>query len=72
MTKKKYYTPAIAAAQERYKKTHTITVCIRLNKQTDADIIRRLESIPPPEKGGGTGGKQGYIKALIRADMKKQ
>ena len=36
---------------------------IALNKGTDADIIRHLESMT---------NKQGYIKALIRADMAKQ
>ena len=35
---------------------------LRLNKNTDADIIAKLESVP---------SKMGYIKQLIRADIAK-
>lgn len=49
-------------AIEKFNKEKTTTVCLRLNKNTDADIIAKLESVP---------SKMGYIKALIRADMEK-
>lgn len=49
--------------QERYHKAHTIAVNIRLMKNTEQDIIQKLNSVP---------NKAGYIKALIRADIKKQ
>lgn len=48
-------------AQERYDKENTVRVRLKLNKKTDADIIRRLEEV---------GNKQGYIKQLIREDAK--
>ena len=34
---------------------------MKLNKKTDADILEKLESVD---------SKQGYIKELIRADLK--
>ena len=46
-------------AVERYNKANTITICIRLNKETDKDIIEIL---------GSVNNKQGYIKDLIRYD----
>lgn len=51
-----------AAAAHKYNKTHTVQVPIRLNKNTDADIIAHLESVQ---------SKQGYIKELIRRDMNR-
>lgn len=48
--------------QDRYNKTKTTTVLIRLNKSTDADIIELLER---------TENKTGYIKSLIRADIER-
>jgi len=47
--------------QERYDKVHTERVGLKLNKETDRDILDKLKTVP---------SKQGYIKALIRADMK--
>ena len=47
-------------AQLKYNKAHTKQVTLRLNKRTEADIIEWL---------GKADNKQGYIKALIRADM---
>ena len=46
-------------AVERYNKANTITICLRLNKETDKDIIEIL---------GSVNNKQGYIKDLIRYD----
>ena len=45
----------------KYDKTNTKRVYIKLNKNTDKDILDYLDSI---------SNKQGYIKELIRKDMK--
>lgn len=50
-------------AQARYDAANTKMVSIKLNLNTDKDILDRLE------KAGRTEGKQTYIKRLIRADM---
>ena len=47
--------------QWRYDKDHTKAVHLKLNKVTDADILEWLEHFP---------SKQGYIKQLIRIDIK--
>lgn len=52
-------TKAQLRAKERYNKSKTKTYCLRLNKETDKDVIEILES---------QDSKQGYIKALIRLD----
>ena len=46
--------------QDRYHKTQTVSLHIRLMKNTEHDIIEKLHSVP---------SKAGYIKALIRADI---
>ena len=46
-------------ASNKYNKENTKQILIRLNKNTDADIISRLDSVD---------SKQGYIKDLIRND----
>jgi len=48
-------------AQQKYDKTNTIQIHLKLNKKTDNDIIKRLENVD---------SKQGYIKKLIRRDIK--
>lgn len=48
-------------AQDKYDKANTVQVRLKLNIKTDADIIKKLAEV---------GNKQGYIKALIRADTK--
>ena len=49
-------------SQEKYDKTHTIRMCgMKLNLKTDKDIIDKLTSL---------SNKQGYIKNLIRNDIK--
>ena len=53
-------TDAQIRANARYNKTHTKCVCLRLNLNTDADIIQRLAEVE---------SKMGYIKSLIRKDM---
>ena len=49
------------AYQSKWCKDNTKGVFLKLSKNTDADIISWLDSI---------SNKQGYIKELIRADMK--
>lgn len=46
-------------AQAKYDKDNTVQIKLKLNKKTDADIIRALEL---------SKNKQGYIKELIRLD----
>lgn len=45
-----------------WRKKHTRRVTVLLNNNTDRDIIERLDSV---------GNKQGYIKGLIRKDLRK-
>ena len=47
-------------AQAKYDKENTVQVKLKLNKKTDADIIKRLSK---------ADSKQGYIKELIRLDI---
>ena len=49
-------------AKERYDKATAKQVLFRFNVNTDADVIEKLEDVD---------NKQGYIKQLIRDDMKK-
>ena len=49
-------------ASAKYDKANTKGIYLKLNKNTDADIIERLEE---------SGNVQGYIKSLIRKDMDK-
>lgn len=51
-----------AQAASKYNKKATVQVPIRLNKNTDADILAKLETVT---------SKQGYIKSLIRRDMSR-
>ena len=48
-------------AQARYDKENTQSVMIKLNKKTDSDILAKLSEVP---------NKQGYIKDLIRGDLR--
>ena len=49
-------------AQLKYDTAHTRQIKLKLNEETDKDIIEMLEKV---------GNKQGYIKELIRADILK-
>ena len=60
-------TEAQKRASAKYDASHTTQITLKLNLTTDADILSRLA-----EAGDSPGGKQGYIKSLIRADMKKE
>ena len=48
--------------QQKYDSFHTKRYNIKLNLETDADIIARLKSVE---------SMQGYIKRLIREDIAK-
>lgn len=50
-------------SQEKYDAANTRQIRLKLNLKKDADIFARLEEV---------GNKQGYIKDLIRADIKKK
>lgn len=56
-------TKAQAKATKKYQEKNTKLLQIRLNYNTDGDILEKLEQVE---------SKAGYIKALIRADMLKK
>lgn len=49
-------------ASAKYDAANTVQFKFKLNKKNDADIIEHLKNQP---------NKQGYIKDLIKEDMKK-
>ena len=53
-------TKAQSRASAKYDKANTKGIYLKLNKNTDADIIEYLEEVE---------NVQGYIKTLIRKDM---
>jgi len=61
--KKRTRTAAQAAAEKKYKASKTRFVGLSFNVATDADILAKLETVD---------NMQGYIKACIRADLKKE
>lgn len=54
-------TEAQKRANAKYDKANTKQIVLKLNIKTDADILARLEEVE---------NKQGYIKQLIREDVK--
>lgn len=48
-------------AQDKYDKAMTKQIKLKLNIRTDSDVIARLDEVD---------NKQGYIKELIRKDIK--
>lgn len=54
-------TDAQKRAREKYEEANCIQIKLKLNRKTDADILEKLESVP---------NKQGYIKELIRDNIK--
>lgn len=52
---------ALKKAIRKYDKGHTKQILLKLNKGTDADILQKLDEVD---------NKQGYIKGLIRDDIK--
>ena len=57
---KREYNEARAKANMKYEKNNIRRVLIKLNINTDADILEKLGSVM---------NKQGYIKQLIRKDI---
>ena len=55
-------TEAQIKAQAKYDKANTRQLHLKLNRHTDWDVLEKLDSVP---------SKQGYIKALIRADLNR-
>ena len=49
-------------ANSKYNKANTKSVALRFNLRTDNDILERLGKVP---------SKMGYIKDLIRKDIKE-
>ena len=47
-------------AQKAWRRSHNIRVVMGLNRNTDKDILDKLETVE---------SKQGYIKELIRRDL---
>jgi len=60
MTRVKKTSDAQAKASAKYDKQHTRGVYLKLNTETDRDVIDKLDSVD---------NRQGYIKALIRKDI---
>lgn len=56
-------TEAKIKANNASNKRNTTTVLLRLNYNTDADILEKLNQV---------NSKMGYIKTLIREDLKKE
>lgn len=50
-------------AKTRWDRENTVVVTMKLNKNQDADIIEKLNSVDY---------KQTYLKRLIRADISKE
>lgn len=55
-------TEAQRRANRKYEAENTRQVHLKLNCRTDKDVLEKLDSVP---------NKQGYIKNLIRADLKR-
>lgn len=49
-------------AQAKYDAENTRQVHLKLNRRIDRDVLEKLDSV---------ANKQGYIKELIRADLRK-
>jgi len=47
-------------AKKEWDKTNTTRVVMKLNNNTDRDVLTKLDEVP---------SKQGYIKSLIRRDI---
>ncbi len=54
---------ADSTAKKAWKAAHTTRIVMDLNHNTDKDILEKLTAV---------NSKQGYIKALIRADIGKK
>ena len=54
---------SVIKAIEKFNREHTTVTQVRLNHNTDADILEKLAKI--------SESKMGYIKRLIREDIQK-
>lgn len=54
-------------AAAKYDAANTTQIHLKLNLTTDADILSRLDQASSQD-----GGKQGYIKQLIRNDINRK
>lgn len=54
-------TEAVKRASKKYDQQNTKMISVKLNKNTDADILKHIEK---------KANKQSYIKALIRKEIK--
>ena len=55
-------TDAQIKAQAKYDAENTRQVHLKLNRNTDKDVLDKLDEVP---------SKQGYIKRLIREDLER-
>lgn len=55
-------TEAQKRASAKYHKEHLRVINLRINRRTEADILEKLEAVE---------SMQGYIKALIREDIRR-
>lgn len=62
MEVKRMATESQLKAQAKYDAENTRQIHLKLNRRTDDDVLKKLDSVL---------NKQGYIKKLIRADLKK-
>lgn len=53
-------TEAMLRAQKKYNQKNTVSVCMRVNRNTDKDVLEFLQTIT---------NKRAYLLALIRKDM---
>lgn len=63
MVEKMPVSEAQRRAREKYDAEHRVRVSFALNRGTEDDIIDKLSKVP---------NKNGYIKALIRADIARE
>ena len=56
-------TDAQIKAQAKYDAENTRQVHLKLNRNTDKDVLDKLDEVP---------SKQGYIKRLIREDLERK
>ncbi len=58
-----YYTEAHIKAQKKSDKKNVKSITFRFSRNTDKDILDKFEAVP---------NVQGYVKQLIRDDLKKE
>ncbi|MBR6158130.1 MAG: hypothetical protein IKQ27_14325 [Lachnospiraceae bacterium] len=63
MSEKKKSSDAQLRAQQKYDKVNTRNYHLKLNRNTDADVIEKLDSVE---------SIQGYIKGLVRDDISRK